>query len=190
MDLKIAQVRKRRGWTQQQLAEAAGYNLASIGKLEAGLVGWTHNTLRVLSDALGVEEHELLGYAAPPDEDLSDEQRAVVRVVSRLDEVAVGVVLQTANALASAGRVWDEDPTTPLPDPIDESPRPSAIDWPGTITEMLKERSWTQQELAEELGLTPAAINRWLMGSRRPARAMRAKLLRMAGKDDPGTGTR
>jgi transcriptional regulator with XRE-family HTH domain len=59
MDLKIARIRRERGWTQTKLAEACKTTQQQILKLERGLVDPQLSTLSRVADALGVEIAEL-----------------------------------------------------------------------------------------------------------------------------------
>ena len=59
MDLKIARIRRERGWTQTHLAEACKTTQQQIVKLERGLVDPQISTLGRVADALGVEIADL-----------------------------------------------------------------------------------------------------------------------------------
>jgi len=48
----IKEMRRERGATQQQLAEAAGMTVAHLSKIERGLTNPTWGTVLALSDAL------------------------------------------------------------------------------------------------------------------------------------------
>lgn len=59
---ELAQIRRLRGLTQQQLAEKAGIDQATISKIErdAGY-NYTADTIKRIADALDVEQAELFG---------------------------------------------------------------------------------------------------------------------------------
>jgi transcriptional regulator with XRE-family HTH domain len=58
---RIARARKRRGLTQQDLAERVGVNRVSIARLEAGTRSPSMSTARRIADALGESLEMLFG---------------------------------------------------------------------------------------------------------------------------------
>jgi len=62
---RLREWRRRRGLTQEQLAERAGLSYKFIGEIERGTGNPTIDTLGHLADALGVEPAELLRAASP-----------------------------------------------------------------------------------------------------------------------------
>jgi transcriptional regulator with XRE-family HTH domain len=58
---RIADLRVRRGWTQQHLADAAGYSLSYMKKLELGYRSPTSANVAVLAHTLGVDPASLWG---------------------------------------------------------------------------------------------------------------------------------
>lgn len=58
--MMIKVLRKQRGWTQQQLAEASGVEPVTISRAENGYEGTTLRTLTSLAEALGVSAADLL----------------------------------------------------------------------------------------------------------------------------------
>jgi transcriptional regulator with XRE-family HTH domain len=59
---KIKDLRKKRGWTQQQLAEKTRLSFNAITKIEQGLAkSPTLNTLTKLADVFGIGLDELVG---------------------------------------------------------------------------------------------------------------------------------
>lgn len=92
MRLHIRQVRRARGLTQERLAEMVEMNPATISQLERDKHGWTSHTLSLMATALGVPEHEVLGYAHPPDAELPEATRELVRRLLALDEQGLDMV--------------------------------------------------------------------------------------------------
>ena len=61
---RIAQLRKHKGWSQQDLAVATGLHVQTISRTEAGYRwGPSQPTLKAIADALGVTIADL--YAEP-----------------------------------------------------------------------------------------------------------------------------
>ncbi len=60
----VAAHRKRRDWTQRQLAEAAELSDDMIARIEAGATGVSFQTIARLSEALGVDAAELFSAEA------------------------------------------------------------------------------------------------------------------------------
>jgi len=62
---RVREERRRRGWTQEQLAEKADSHLSFIGQLERGIKKPSLVTLKKLADAFGVKAGALLDEGAP-----------------------------------------------------------------------------------------------------------------------------
>lgn len=59
--LRIAELRAVKGWTQAELAKAAGVSRATVNRIESGAVeGVTLTTVEALADALGIEAGYLI----------------------------------------------------------------------------------------------------------------------------------
>jgi len=59
---RIAEYRKLKGWNQRQLAQAVGYSLSSVEKIERGVRGVErYSMLHTFARALGVDIAELTG---------------------------------------------------------------------------------------------------------------------------------
>jgi transcriptional regulator with XRE-family HTH domain len=56
----IQRLRSKRGWTQERLAEATGFDLSYAQRVERGQVNVTLGTLVAFADALEVEPRALL----------------------------------------------------------------------------------------------------------------------------------
>jgi transcriptional regulator with XRE-family HTH domain len=63
---RIAQARKRMGFTQQQLADQLGIAQQTFANYEAGLVRFPASTLPLLGQLLDLSPEELLGHDARP----------------------------------------------------------------------------------------------------------------------------
>jgi len=62
LNQKVKEFRKKKGWTQQKLAEQTGLSFNTITKIEQGIGDSpTLKTLIKLADALGVSIDELAG---------------------------------------------------------------------------------------------------------------------------------
>jgi len=57
---RIARLRKKSGFTQDQFAEATGLNRVHLYRLETGQQSMTLRTLKILADALGVRITQIL----------------------------------------------------------------------------------------------------------------------------------
>jgi transcriptional regulator with XRE-family HTH domain len=57
---RIARLRKRKGFTQDEFAEATGLNRVHVYRLETGRQSMTLRTLKIVADALGVRITHLL----------------------------------------------------------------------------------------------------------------------------------
>lgn len=76
---KLSELRKARGLTQQQLAEMAGTDQATVSKIEnVKGYNYTHDMIIRISEALKVEPAELFG--------LSDLQERVIHALRSIDD--------------------------------------------------------------------------------------------------------
>jgi transcriptional regulator with XRE-family HTH domain len=57
---RIAKLRKTRGFTQDQFAEATGLNRTHLYRLETGQQSMTLKTLKLVADALGIRITQIL----------------------------------------------------------------------------------------------------------------------------------
>jgi transcriptional regulator with XRE-family HTH domain len=57
---RIAKLRKQKGFTQDQFAEATGLNRTHLYRLETGQQSMTLKTLKIIADALGIRATQLL----------------------------------------------------------------------------------------------------------------------------------
>jgi transcriptional regulator with XRE-family HTH domain len=58
---RLVELRKAKGWTQWQLAKAAGLHIATVSEAERGYKESKLSTLEALARALGVQVSDLLG---------------------------------------------------------------------------------------------------------------------------------
>ncbi len=61
---RIKEIREAKGWTQADLAAAAGLNQGYLSKMENGTANATMDKIKAVSSALGVDDYELF---APSD---------------------------------------------------------------------------------------------------------------------------
>jgi len=57
---RIKKIRKKKGITQEQLAERAGLNRTHLYRLETGKQSMTLRTLKIIADALEIRVRELV----------------------------------------------------------------------------------------------------------------------------------
>ncbi|NVK65692.1 MAG: helix-turn-helix transcriptional regulator [Flavobacteriales bacterium] len=57
---RIAEERKKHGWTQEKFAELSGIERSSLARIESGGVNSTINKLRQIAKALDIEIGELV----------------------------------------------------------------------------------------------------------------------------------
>ena len=61
LKLRLAELRKRRGWSQAELGRRAGVNSSVVSRAERGETDLSLSTLEKLAKALGVNPRSLLG---------------------------------------------------------------------------------------------------------------------------------
>ncbi|CAN5679112.1 helix-turn-helix domain-containing protein [soil metagenome] len=99
---RIADLRAKRGWTQQQLADRVGISRVAVSNLESGLNHPGERTVALLAGVFHIEPHELVaGTSYPP----AKAERLPV-VVARHTEVEHQLALFDKD-LAWAERVAD-----------------------------------------------------------------------------------
>ena len=81
----IYELRQKKGWTQQQLAEATGLSVKMVSKLENGDTKIAHYALEKIAEALGCKKAELLG--EEPAEPLSAREKAFLEMFRNLSDV-------------------------------------------------------------------------------------------------------
>ncbi len=63
---KVARLRAKRGWTQQQLAERLAISRVAVSHLESGLTDPGERTVALMAGVFGQEPHELVGGTSYP----------------------------------------------------------------------------------------------------------------------------
>jgi len=66
---RLAEQRRLRGWTQEELAEKAGVTALTIRRIESGLVNPQAYTLKLLAKSLDIDFRELVDEPAPTPEE-------------------------------------------------------------------------------------------------------------------------
>lgn len=73
---RIADERKKKGWSQRELAERSGLTRSYVSSLERGLFGGTHEAMKSLSDALQVPIGDLFINPDVPGTEMESRQAA------------------------------------------------------------------------------------------------------------------
>ena len=97
---KILNIRKKNGWTQEQLAEMIGISRSFLSEIETGKRGLHYEKIPALASALGVPISELLS-AEPVD----TETVRLLASFSLLSDEDRGAVLNHAEALARVAEI-------------------------------------------------------------------------------------
>lgn len=95
---KIQALRKRRNWTQADLAEAIGRSVHLVSAIERGVTGSNLITLTAIAAALGVPASELFETSDVPKGD-RDRRKVVGRVVELLNAQPTDVLLTIAQVV-------------------------------------------------------------------------------------------
>ena len=99
---RVAQARRDRGFTQEQLAEAVGIEAVSLSRLETGDRALSLSTLARISDALGVGLGDLLDIQrAIPVSDHAPDEAELLRLFGKLPENKRDIVLRLVRDLTS-----------------------------------------------------------------------------------------
>ena len=80
----LKEARKRKNFTQAQLAEKTDLSVGFIGDIETGRTNPSFQTIETLSQALGVEPYELF---IPPEKGKNLEQKKLTNVLDEVREV-------------------------------------------------------------------------------------------------------
>lgn len=74
---KVRELRKARGWSQDELGEKAGFHFSYIGGLERGERNVSLANLAKVAETLGVDIGELFGYVRAYDKPLSEKEKTL-----------------------------------------------------------------------------------------------------------------
>jgi transcriptional regulator with XRE-family HTH domain len=101
---RVRKLRKARGWTQEELAKAAGMDAKHIGVIERGAKTSSFDAVGKLSRALGVDYYQLFVPEARSTESVECEVTTLIRDKGRIDAEAIQEFL---HGLRSALRKLD-----------------------------------------------------------------------------------
>jgi len=74
---KIRELRKARGWSQEDLGEKAGFHFSYVGGLERGERNASLANLAKVAETLEVDIGELFGYVREYDKPLTEKEKAL-----------------------------------------------------------------------------------------------------------------
>lgn len=99
---RVAQARKDRGFTQEQLAEAIGIEPVTLSRLETGDRALRLSTLSSIATVIGIPVGDLLDVARtlPPAEH-GPEEAELIRLFGKLNPNQRDVLLRVARELAA-----------------------------------------------------------------------------------------
>lgn len=99
---RVAQARKDRGFTQEQLSETLGIEPVTLSRLETGHRALSLSTLARVADVLGIALGDLLDVSrALPKPVFGPEEAEILRLFQRLPEDRRDILLRLAHALSS-----------------------------------------------------------------------------------------
>lgn len=85
--VRIRELRKHKGWSQEELAEHAGFHISFIGSVERGQRNISLTNLEKVATTLGVEVHQLFAYskAMPEQYDHDPLLQELIDMILKLD---------------------------------------------------------------------------------------------------------
>lgn len=95
---RVRDLRKKKGLTQERLAEMAGVDVKYLGGIERGTENPTIATLDKLAEALSVKIHQMLNFG----HELQGERllrRRIVQILDRCDEKELQTILKLTSAI-------------------------------------------------------------------------------------------
>lgn len=107
MGQRIRQLRKSKGWTQQQLAEKSQMDYKYLGGIERGERNVTIDNLEKIASGFGMEAHQLFLFSGP-DRTVSEEFITEVKIHALLNQSSTGrkqLMWRVLRELA----VWEEE---------------------------------------------------------------------------------
>ena len=101
--LRVREIRKARGLTQETVADLMGRSVDAISLLERGKIAPGLDTLDALSKGLGIPLRDLLDYddKPPRDNEIIALQAVAMDTIRRLNKSALAVAVKQLDALAS-----------------------------------------------------------------------------------------
>ena len=95
---RIRELRKKKGLTQERLAEKANVDVKYLGNIERGRENPTIGTLEKLANALSVKIHQILNF----EHELQGERllrRRITQMVEKCDEKELQTILKLVNSI-------------------------------------------------------------------------------------------
>lgn len=95
---RVKELRKKRGLTQEELAERASVDVKYLGNIERGRENPTVGTLEKLANALSVKTHQILTF----EHELKGERllrRRIIQVLEKCDETELRIILKLVGTL-------------------------------------------------------------------------------------------
>lgn len=95
---RVRELRKKRGLTQEQLAERANVDVKYLGNIERGRENPTIGTLEKLVNALSVKLHQILNF----EHEVQGERllrRRIVQILEKCDEKELRAILRLISAI-------------------------------------------------------------------------------------------
>jgi len=97
---RLAIIRRRKGFTQEQLAERVGLEPVSLSRVETGHRSASISTLSMIAQALGIPLADLVGVEQEvPAPELSPEESELLRYFKQLSTSQRNTVLRVAKEL-------------------------------------------------------------------------------------------
>lgn len=196
----LALIRRERGLSQEQLADAAGVSRSAIGMWESGHSQPDGLTLVRLASALGVSADELLG---KPAEEKDGEEgsgggtsfSAKLRELRRRAGMTQGALADKIGVERSSVGKY-ETGTVPSFEVLQnisgvfgvsidlltgDEPLPPERSKHNRVAALRRERRMLQKDVAAQLGVTPNTLSNWENGKYEPDLASLAKLSEIFG---------
>ena len=95
---RVRELRKKRGLTQEQLAEKANVDVKFLGNIERGTENPTVGTLQKLAGALAVKAHQILSF----EHEIQGERllrRRITQILDKCDEKELHTIFKLVSAI-------------------------------------------------------------------------------------------
>lgn len=110
----VALQRRRRGFTQAELADAAGLSLKYLGEVERGEANVTIDVLERVANALGWDPNSLFAIEPPPiDERLRTDFMGEITTLREAVDKQIAQLLQKLDAVSATSRMLQRSLTPP-----------------------------------------------------------------------------